>query len=359
LIKVKKFGIHAGLILTCGIAHAEGSVTLYGIADDGVTYVNNVGGHSVVMLQSGSIQGNRWGLLGKEDLGGGLTTIFQLENGFNLNTGTLGQGGAMFGRQAYVGISSNQFGTLSFGKQYDPENDYVSGFNISGDNSGNGAHLGDVDRVSGDTFVNTVKYASVNYSGFQFGGIYSFGNVPGAFKTNSSWDVAANYTHGPFAVGAAYTRLNKFTLTGVFNLLGLTSFLGQTTANVNLDSQQTGVVGASYQLGTLKLAGNYAYTQFKGFGETSHMNVYEFGGTNRFSPAFSGTLAGQYTTLEGHHWTQGTLGVDYHLSKRTDIYAVTDYMKASSGVNAVIAGNFTPSSTTTQYDFRIAMRHKF
>jgi outer membrane protein OmpU len=305
------------------------------------------------------LQGNRWGLLGKEDLGGGLSTIFQLENGFNLNTGALGQGGAMFGRQAYVGISSDKFGTLSFGKQYDPENDYVSGFNISADNSGNGAHLGDVDRVSGDTFVNTVKFASANYSGLQFGGIYSFGNVPGSFKTNSAWDVAVGYTNGPFAVGAAYTRLTQFTLSGVHNLLGLSSFLGQATANVNLDKQSTVVVGASYQLGSLKLAGNYANTVFDGFGTSSTMNVFEFGGTNRFSPGFSGTLAGQYTTLEGHHWFQGTLGVDYHLSKRTDIYAVTDYMKASSGVDAVIAGNFTPSTTTTQYDFRVAMRHKF
>ncbi|WP_323123355.1 porin [Burkholderia alba] len=62
-------------------------------------------------------QGNRWSLRGSDNRGGGLSTIVRLENDFNLNTGAAGQGGRMFGRFAYVGLQSNQYGTPTFGRQ--------------------------------------------------------------------------------------------------------------------------------------------------------------------------------------------------------------------------------------------------
>lgn len=79
--------------LDAGIAHAQSSVTLYGVADDGLSYANNQGGKSSLQAVSGMPSVNRWGLKGVEDLGGGLKTIFTLENGFDLNTGGLAQGG--------------------------------------------------------------------------------------------------------------------------------------------------------------------------------------------------------------------------------------------------------------------------
>ncbi|SAK60836.1 outer membrane protein (porin) [Caballeronia ptereochthonis] len=98
---------------------AQSSVTLYGVIDEGFDYTNNVGGHSNELLASGFAQGSRWGLKGSEDLGGGNKAVFQLENGFDVNNGKLGQSGRMFGRQAYVGLSSSTLGTLTVGRQYD------------------------------------------------------------------------------------------------------------------------------------------------------------------------------------------------------------------------------------------------
>jgi predicted porin len=72
---------------------AQNTVTLYGLIDEGFDYTNSVGGKSLSELQSGYAQGSRWGLKGTEDLGGGLKAVFQLENGFNVNNGKLGQGG--------------------------------------------------------------------------------------------------------------------------------------------------------------------------------------------------------------------------------------------------------------------------
>ncbi len=83
-------------------AFAQSSVTLYGVLDEGIDYTNNAGRGAVWEMASGYAQGSRWGLKGSEDLGGGMKAVFQLENGFDVSSGRLGQGGRMFGRQAYA-----------------------------------------------------------------------------------------------------------------------------------------------------------------------------------------------------------------------------------------------------------------
>jgi len=110
----------SGLALA-GTAHAQSSLSLYGIIDSGIEYVNNVGASRSAVFRTPQITGSlpsRWGVRGKEDLGGGLSTVFVLESGFATGQGSLNQGGRLFGRQAYVGISSETWGTLTFGRQY-------------------------------------------------------------------------------------------------------------------------------------------------------------------------------------------------------------------------------------------------
>ncbi|MEA3130978.1 MAG: hypothetical protein QOF46_2773, partial [Paraburkholderia sp.] len=166
----------AALGAFAGVAHAQSSVTLYGIIDEGFNINTNSGGKHLYNLSSGVLQGSRWGLRGTEDLGGGLKAIFVLENGFDVNNGKLGQGGLMFGRQAYVGLSS-QFGTVTLGRQYDSVVDYVGPLE-AGDQWGGyiAAHPGDIDNFNNAYRTNnTVKYTSANYGGLTFGGTYSFG----------------------------------------------------------------------------------------------------------------------------------------------------------------------------------------
>ena len=68
-------------------AHAQSSVTLFGVLDEGFDYTSNVGGNRVYELTSGYASGSRWGLRGVEDLGGGTKAVFQLESGINLSNG--------------------------------------------------------------------------------------------------------------------------------------------------------------------------------------------------------------------------------------------------------------------------------
>jgi len=128
----------AGLI-PC-VAHAQSSVTLYGLIDTSITYATNQRtqgagspGSGSVALTSGALNASRWGLRGREDLGGGTAVVFALENGFSGTTGKLSQKGVdMFGRQAWIGVSSRTAGTLTFGRQYDPILDFVTPLGASG-----------------------------------------------------------------------------------------------------------------------------------------------------------------------------------------------------------------------------------
>ena len=91
------------------------SVQLYGLIDTGLQYINNgPGGNSKTGMSTGNLSGSRWGLRGTEDLGDGLSTVFVLENGFDSDNGTTMQGGRLFGRQAYVGLASKDWGCLLY-----------------------------------------------------------------------------------------------------------------------------------------------------------------------------------------------------------------------------------------------------
>lgn len=90
-MKLKVSATAVLLLAVAGSAQAQSTVTLYGIVDDGLNWTSNSGGHNLYNVSSGVMQASRWGLRGKEDLGGGLAALFVLENGFDLNNGSLAQ----------------------------------------------------------------------------------------------------------------------------------------------------------------------------------------------------------------------------------------------------------------------------
>jgi predicted porin len=121
-MKMKKMAFIVGTLLgaASSAAYSQSSVTMYGEIDEGVHYQSNIGrGKAVYMDSLDGIDGSRWGMQGAEDLGNGYKAIFTLESGVNLNNGQFGQGGTAFGRQAFVGLSSDKYGSLTFGRQYD------------------------------------------------------------------------------------------------------------------------------------------------------------------------------------------------------------------------------------------------
>ncbi|WP_394792194.1 porin [Rhodoferax sp.] len=112
-------------LTTAMAAHAQvavpSGVQLYGIIDEAVEHLNHVASTGGSLTRMPSITGSlpsRWGMRGSEDLGDGYRTVFTLEAGFAPDTGASNQGGRLFGRQAFVGLASPTWGTLSFGRQY-------------------------------------------------------------------------------------------------------------------------------------------------------------------------------------------------------------------------------------------------
>src|SRR5258706_12033665 len=116
--------------LACQSAYAQSSVTLYGIVDESVRYMThvNVAGDSKVGLGAGGMSQSRWGLKGVEDLGGGWSTFFKLENRININSGQSDPTLPFF-NEAQIGIRSTSYGQVIIGRQF---NVMIEGITIGG-----------------------------------------------------------------------------------------------------------------------------------------------------------------------------------------------------------------------------------
>ena len=177
-------------------------MTLYGIIDDSITYQSsqtslgsNKGGRSNVKMLPGVWAGSRFGLKGAEDLGGGTKAIFQLESGFNSATGGQQFTNAMFGRQAWVGLTNPAYGTFTAGRQYTSYYTLLSPYSPTTWLTGSfGAHPGDLDEL--DTIYranNSLVYTSPKFYGVTVSGSYSFAGVPGSVNQGSTWSGAVQY----------------------------------------------------------------------------------------------------------------------------------------------------------------------
>lgn len=386
---LKKMTAAAAIAAFASLAHAQSSVTLYGLIDTGISYVNHsavgtTGSAKRFKYDDGVAQGTRWGLRGSEDLGSGLKAIFLLENGFNTGTGAINQGGAMFGRQAYVGLSKNGIGSLTFGRQYTFSTDVLGNQYSAGTNTvaGNYAyHINDFDQLVNSRINNAVKFSSANFSGVTFGALYGFSNQAGAFSgsapvngsTGSSraYSFGLNYAAGAFSIGAAYTDISYPSaevpafLTSIANVAA-----GGTGGGKDL---RTFGVGTRYQLANAALFALYTNTRIEALnGATTALDAVDVGGRYNFTPALAGGLAYTYTRMHdafGGHWNQVDASLDYALSKRTDVYLLAIYQKASGrngaqDVQAQIGSStafFGPSGngTSNQVAARVGIRHKF
>jgi predicted porin len=415
----------AALSAFASFAHAQSSVTLYGIIDEAAVYESsqktggantvaspNVGGKKIALDSGSGLNGSRWGLKGVEDLGGGLKAVFQLENGLNLNTGGFNQGGLEFGRQAYVGLSSEAFGTVTAGRQYDALVDFI-GPMIFADQIGSAysALPGDVDNANnGQRINNEIKYTSPNFNGLHFEGAYSLGGVAGEITRNSVYTGAIGYANGPFALAAAILHVNQPNVSYFSNsaigasTIGTAASSVTTTSNpmyggyVNANSFQSVAAGGTYALGPANFGLIYSNVKFSNLDSglsaisaaagvpagngvgTAVFNSLEANFTWHWTPAlqtggaysytkgssvqFSGLTSNGTHNTGGTHYSQFSLSTDYALSKRTDVYILGVYQLASgidsTGTSATAAIN-TLSGSTNNHEgvVRIGLRHKF
>jgi len=350
-------------------AHAQSSVTLYGIIDAGFTYSNNQKGNAAYQATQGNVQGSRWGFTGREDIGGGNSVTYKLEDGFSAETGALGQGGREFGRSAWVALNNTSAGSVTLGRQYNSAQDYLSNLQINGVGAlsqyANAVYDND-DLNNTYRTQNAVKYTTATIAGLTANAMYAFSNTPGQFANNRAWSAGADYVNGPLRLDAAYSLVDQ-PATGTAGAAPSDNYYSLSSSIIsNVARNQVFGAGGAYTLGLATIALLYTNSTFDILsGGALRFANYEASLRYQLTPATLLSLGYIYTTQRAHTATAGnanynqlSIGGEYALSKRTDLYLNGIYQHAS-GSNAWIEGIGNPSSNGGQFVTVAGLRHHF
>ncbi|MBI3146950.1 MAG: porin [Betaproteobacteria bacterium] len=323
------------------------NVTLYGIVDLGVRVDRTQNAGTLMRVEDGIESGNRIGLKGSEDLGGGLKANFLLETGIQTDTGGFTQGSLPWGRQTWVSMSGG-FGEVKMGRMYATEFNQLAGVDPFG--YGLTAHVANIYVANIIRKNNAVEYTTPAMGGLVVQVQYT-GNASANEATTNPKDVGrnmgfrVNYAAGPISVGGSFETLDvgpanrrHFTLNGTYNLgvakLAASVMSAKCThsgCGASAIDDRYWLLGATVPLGNGALYATYANRDVRGS-----------------STADSAMLG---------------VGYDYNLSKRTNVYAVVSRMNNKSGAALGLgdSSNGAPANGLG-YDptaFAVGVRHKF
>lgn len=382
--------------LTALPALAQSSVQLYGIIDNGIGYTNNVAsavgakGASRVALATGFGSGDRFGLTGSEDLGDGTRAIFTLENGFSGINGTLGQGGRMFGRQAFAGLSNPHWGTLTFGRQYEFGFVYLSPFE-SWTQFGSiyGAHVGDVDNTFSTFRLNqSVKYEYSPMAGLTLGALYAFSNQSASggsngFANNRALGIGIQYQRGPIGAAATFLHLSNPSASAAASTNPGGAIGDEYTLSTSLfynsgfvSRQDVIGVAGSYSFGDARVSAVFTDTRLRyQNGQDLRVDNYEINTRYQFSPALFAGIGYIFTDASGYtgtgptsfasgtrpRWHQIDAGAAYYFSKRTDLHASVIYQRAAGDATVAAINAFGPAGAGVKNQVAVlaGLRHRF
>ncbi len=362
--------VTAFLVTLSPFAQAQNSVTMFGLLDAGVSYISNRGGSSSWKMDDGVAVPNLFGFQGSEQIDSTTKAIFRLVTQYSLGTGSIvsfksntdQSTGSLFSREAFVGLSDDHLGSLTFGRQQDFMVDtllgdvdadaaaYAGGFYNFRDGPFSGLALPDsppneaydFDHMNGsEPLSNSIKYKSPTIGGVTAGYLFAFGNKAGNFRQNSASSAGASFTSGPFAIGAAYTSVRYAQLgDGAIQNIG---------------------VGVRYSIGTSQVSALYTNTHNTSNGAT--VSMIQTGGLYRFTPSVAVGADYMYmwgnSVVDRNHAHQVTAVAQYLLSKRTTAYVNVVYQIANAGAPASINGTFGPSSSRSQCIGRIGIQTRF
>ena len=314
---MKKSLIALAVLGASGVAMAQSSVTLYGVANAGVGKIkspllgaNDNNNKTQFISGSGMNNGNsRIGLRGVEDLGGGLKAGFNFESGLDLDGGeNLGSGGGFWGRAANLWLGGN-WGTFKMGRSLSPSFYGATAWEMTG-----AANYSVVGNTYG--FANSLRNNSqFSYKTPSLGGFSA--EVAYILKADNAdrakWDANMIYANGPISLGASVNKTK-----------------GNSTNYA---------LGGKYSFSNFTLGGSYtsvhnaAGLRRRGFG---------IGGTATFG-AFALTLDLTRDTKNewtGKKYTNGLVEAKYALSKRTFVYGAFLRVDSDNNYGIGVRHNF-------------------
>ena len=367
------------------------SVTLYGIIDTGFAYNSyNDDNYSTLTdnadnsfgMMSGQSSGSRFGLKGVEELGNGLTVGFILENGFNSDTGAMGDD-RLFNRESSIYIEGG-FGKFGMGRLSTLANDSGT-TGLGGYFSSFGTGWGDVGVQSymqayrPTRMDNMVYYKTPNFAGAEVWVLYGMGDEEDkTYENESSRDryyaAAVTYNNGGLSLYGAVDVLNKASFGTANNTADTKDDQITITAAVNYDcgfaKSYLGVhwfdnakaVGASSYDGDWSRLGNFGET--KGYGDANGWSVM----LGVDIPVGNGKVKTTLGYLDASSDNEGIgsadayqdlkrfmvgAGYEYYLSKRTTVYMGAGYLQDS--IDTAQGKSYDPSWVQVN----CGLKHKF
>ncbi|WP_028219734.1 porin [Paraburkholderia oxyphila] len=377
----------AAFAVAAGSAAAQSSVTLYGVVDTFVQYMNN-GGSGSVSERSGGSTGSMVGLRGSEDLGGKLKAVFDLESGFNVNNGGLmADTSVLFYRQAWVGLRHDDYGTLSFGRQYQPSfwaiyyaepfrGDEVlsplAAFDLASASDRNTLAT----QYAPGRLSNTIFYQSPKVYGMKLYAMYGFPTTstqPVPTTTGNVVDVALSYEGYGLYAALAYINQHggKETLQLAPAPLAASTF--------DLVGTEHYTAALAYRIGIVNLQFNYNYARPNDVAANSLVTVVpgrvslpldslahslsymELGATIQASSADVIELAALTRNVRGAHDNSVgfEVGVDHNISKRTSLYARAGYIKNNGTATVSWPGYTANTAGASQTLVAVGVSHRF
>jgi len=336
--------------LSSGAAYAQSSVTLYGSLDGGLRNLVNgtkAGGAALTMASNGVYKSNRWGFLGIENLGGGYYIRFNLEAGYILSTGANSSStNQLFQRNSTVGFGG-PFGQVDMGHQFTLQHRLIKDFEPFDLH-----YLGitEAAAISGGTSGrddNAIYYHG-DFGSWTPRASYAPGGVPGSLASGSMLAGGVNYHTSLFKFGAGYTHRS--------------TPLSGTSSNYFGNDQYT--AGGAVTLGPVQLMGGYSLVM-QSVPSTMHgktRNQYTWAGFRYHTTPYFNITGAYYddkNTTNGVDGRKGVaiLGINYLLSKRTELYADIDYTHFTGGYVTNVTLN--PSTHAKQTGVSFGMNHWF
>jgi predicted porin len=292
-------------------ASAQSSVTMYGRVDlSAVKY----SGQETKQLANGS--GNRLGVRGVEDLGGGLSAIFNIEHRFNADTGAVNDPNRFWFARSIVGLQGN-WGSVTLGREYTVPFSYSqNAWDPWGHDTvvsqtatlANGAALGGTIGVTRLGIATARNDSAITYkysmSGFSVGAQIAEGTDTLVNVPNRPWNIGGRYQAGPIDVAVGY----------------------ESTGAENVAKAKILSVDGSYNFGVVKVGAWFA----KG-NTADDVDRRSFAGyvTAPLGAGELRALVGRVQEDSADDWdtvnTIGGIGYHYSLSKRTTVYV--DYVR--------------------------------